>query len=277
MNITDIKGTVKLANGVEMPYFGLGVWRTNEGQEVIDAVKFALDAGYRHIDTAAIYGNEEGVGTAIADHTTDRKDVFITTKVWNADQGYDTAIKAFETSLEKLKTDYLDLYLIHWPVAGKYKETWRALETLYAEGRVKAIGVSNFLQHQLEDLMQSAKVTPMVDQLEFHPRLQQPALQQFAKQHNIQFEAWSPLMQGQIFDIPELKELAQKYAVSVAQLVLRWDLQKGIVTIPKSIQQKRIEDNAKVFGFEIAAADIALIDALDKGTRVGPDPANFNF
>ncbi|SHM72684.1 Aldo/keto reductase [Chitinophaga jiangningensis] len=277
MNITDIKGTVKLANGVQMPYFGLGVWRTNEGQEVIDAVKYALDAGYRHIDTAAIYGNEEGVGTAIADHATDRKDVFITTKVWNADQGYDTTIKAFETSLEKLKTDYLDLYLIHWPVAGKYKETWRALETLYAEGRVKAIGVSNFLQHQLEDLMQSAKVVPMVDQLEFHPRLQQPALQQFAKQHNIQFEAWSPLMQGQIFDIPELKELAQKYGVSVAQLVLRWDLQKGIVTIPKSIQQKRIEDNANVFGFNIAAEDIALIDALDKGTRVGPDPANFNF
>ncbi|NIG54362.1 aldo/keto reductase [Chitinophaga sp. Cy-1792] len=277
MKITDIKGTVQLANGVQMPYFGLGVWRTNEGQEVIDAVKYALNAGYRHIDTAAVYGNEEGVGTAIANHATDRKDIFITTKVWNADQGYDTTIKAFETSLSKLKTDYLDLYLIHWPVKGKYKETWRALETLYAEGRVKAIGVSNFLQHQLEDLMQGAKVIPMVDQLEFHPRLVQPSLLDFTRQHNIQYEAWSPLMQGGIFDIPELKELAQKYAVSVAQLVLRWDLQKGVVTIPKSIQQKRIADNANVFGFEISAEDIAAIDALDKGTRVGPDPDNFNF
>lgn len=277
MNITDINGTVQLSNGVQMPYFGLGVFKTKEGQEVIDSVTYALDAGYRHIDTAAIYGNEEGVGIAIEKNATGRKDIFLTTKVWNADQGYDNTLKAFDTSLKKLKTDYLDLYLIHWPVKGKYKETWRALEKLYADGRVKAIGVSNFLQHQLEDLFQSAKVIPMVDQLEFHPYLVQPSLLDFCKKNKVQFEAWSPLMQGKAFEVPLLKELAQKYKVSVAQLVLRWDLQKGVVTIPKSIRQDRVISNAQLFNFEISKEDIQQIDALDRGERVGPDPDNFNF
>ncbi|MCW3466779.1 aldo/keto reductase [Chitinophaga nivalis] len=277
MNITDIKGTVQLANGVQMPYFGLGVYKTNDGQEVIDSVRYALDAGYRHIDTAAIYKNEEGVGTAVANHAIDRKDIFLTSKVWNADQGYDSTLKAFETSVNKLQTDYLDLYLIHWPVKGKYKETWRALEQLYADGRVKAIGVSNFLQHHLEDLLPSVKVTPMVNQLEFHPRLVQQPLLDFCKKHGIQYEAWSPLMQGKIFDIPELQALAEKYGVTVAQLVLRWNLQKDVVTIPKSIQEKRIISNADVFNFSIEVADVAKIDALDRGERVGPDPDTFDF
>jgi diketogulonate reductase-like aldo/keto reductase len=277
MNITDINGTVQLANGVQMPYFGLGVFKTKEGQEVIDSVTYALDAGYRHIDTAAIYGNEEGVGIAIEKNATGRKDIFLTTKVWNADQGYDSTLKAFDTSLAKLKTDYLDLYLIHWPVKGKYKETWRALEKLYADGRVKAIGVSNFLQHQLEDLFQSANVIPMVDQLEFHPYLVQQPLLDFCKQHNVQYEAWSPLMQGKAFDVPLLKELAAKYQVSVAQLVLRWDLQKDVVTIPKSIRQDRVISNAQLFSFEISQEDVLKIDALDRGERVGPDPDNFDF
>lgn len=277
MNITDINGTVPLSNGVQMPYFGLGVFKTKEGQEVIDSVTYALDAGYRHIDTAAIYGNEEGVGIAIEKNATNRKDLFLTTKVWNADQGYDSTLKAFDTSLEKLKTDYLDLYLIHWPVRGKYKETWRALETLYADGRVKAIGVSNFLQHHLEDLFQSAKVMPMVDQLEFHPYLVQPSLLDFCQKNKVQFEAWSPLMQGKAFDVPLLKELAEKYKVSVAQLVLRWDLQKDVVTIPKSIRQDRVISNAQLFNFEISKEDVLKIDALDRGERVGPDPDNFDF
>lgn len=277
MNITDINGTVQLANGVQMPYFGLGVFKTKEGQEVIDAVTYALDAGYRHIDTAAIYGNEEGVGIAIEKNATNRKDIFLTTKVWNADQGYDSTLKAFDTSLEKLKTDYLDLYLIHWPVKGKYKETWRALETLYADGRVKAIGVSNFLQHHLEDLFQTATVIPMVDQLEFHPYLVQQPLLDFCQQHQVQYEAWSPLMQGKAFEVPLLKELAAKYKVSVAQLVLRWDLQKGVVTIPKSIRNERVISNAEIFNFNISEEDVQKIAALDRGERVGPDPDNFDF
>jgi len=277
MNITDINGTVQLANGVQMPYFGLGVFKTKEGQEVIDSVTYALDAGYRHIDTAAIYGNEEGVGIAIEKNATDRKDIFLTTKVWNADQGYDSTLKAFDTSLNKLKTDYLDLYLIHWPVKGKYKETWRALETLYADGRIKAIGVSNFLQHQLEDLFQTAKIIPMVDQLEFHPYLVQQPLLDFCAQHQVQYEAWSPLMQGKAFEVPLLKELAAKYNVSVAQLVLRWDLQKGVVTIPKSIRNERVIANAEIFHFHISEEDVQKISALDRGERVGPDPDNFNF
>ena len=277
MKITDINGTVTLANGVEMPYFGLGVFKTKEGQEVIDSVTYALDAGYRHIDTAAIYKNEDGVGIAIENNKTDRKDIFLTSKVWNSDQGYDSTFKAFDESLKKLKTDYLDLYLIHWPVKGKYKDTWKALEKLYADGRIKAIGVSNFLQHQLEDLLQSVNVVPMVNQLEFHPYLVQQPLLDFCKQHNIQYEAWSPLMQGKIFDIPLLKELADKYKVTVAQLVLRWDLQKGVVTIPKSIKQDRVIANAEIFNFEISEEDIKQIEGLDRGERVGPDPDTFNF
>ncbi|NLR58423.1 aldo/keto reductase [Chitinophaga polysaccharea] len=277
MDITNLNGTVGLSNGVEMPYLGLGVFKTKEGKEVVDAVTYALDAGYRHIDTAAIYGNEEGVGAAIAQHVVDRKDIFLTTKVWNSDQGYDSTLKAFDASLGRLKTDYLDLYLVHWPVKGKYKETWRALEQLYAEGRVKAIGVSNFLQHHLEDLFQTAKVRPMVNQLEFHPYLVQQRLLDFCRQHQIQFEAWSPLMQGKAFEVPLLQELAVKYDVSVAQLILRWDLQKGVVTIPKSVRRDRIISNADLFNFSISEEDVQKIAALDRGQRVGPDPDNFNF
>ncbi|NLU90951.1 aldo/keto reductase [Chitinophaga sp. Ak27] len=277
MDITNLNGTVGLSNGVEMPYLGLGVFKTKEGKEVVDAVTYALDAGYRHIDTAAIYGNEEGVGAAIAQHVVNRKDIFLTTKVWNSDQGYDSTLKAFDASLGRLKTDYLDLYLVHWPVKGKYKETWRALEQLYAEGRVKAIGVSNFLQHHLEDLFQTAKVRPMVNQLEFHPYLVQQRLLDFCQQHQIQFEAWSPLMQGKAFEVPLLQELAVKYDVSVAQLILRWDLQKGVVTIPKSVRRDRIISNADLFNFSISEEDVQKIAALDRGQRVGPDPDNFNF
>lgn len=277
MDITNLNGTVRLSNGVEMPYLGLGVFKTKEGKEVVDAVTYALDAGYRHIDTAAVYGNEEGVGEAIAQHAVDRKDIFLTTKVWNADQGYDSTLKAFDASLGRLKTDYLDLYLVHWPVKGKYKETWRALEQLYADGRIKAIGVSNFLQHHLEDLFQTAKVMPMVNQLEFHPYLVQQRLLDFCQQHQIQFEAWSPLMQGKAFEVPLLQELAVKYNVSVAQLILRWDLQKGVVTIPKSVRRDRVISNADLFNFSISEEDVQKISALDRGQRVGPDPDNFNF
>lgn len=277
MKLTDKQGTVRLSNGVEMPYLGLGVFKSRDGQEVIDAVTYALEAGYRHIDTAAIYNNEAGVGQAIRQHQLPRNEVFVTSKVWNSDQGYDSTIKAFNASMERLGLDYLDLYLVHWPVKGKYKETYRALETLYEEGKVRAIGVSNFLAHHIDDLLETAKVRPMVNQLEYHPRLTQPELIQKCLDLNIRPEAWSPLMQGEVFDIHELQKLANKYDKNIAQLVLRWNLQHGIITIPKSVNRKRIESNALLFDFEISAEDMRLIDGLNRNERIGADPDNFNF
>ncbi len=275
--ITDIQGSFTLHNGVEMPYFGLGVYLSKDGQEVINAVKWALDTGYRHIDTASIYENEAGVGAGIRASDVPREDIFLVSKVWNTDQGYDTTLKAFETSLEQLGTDYLDLYLVHWPVAGKYKETWKALEYLYAEKRVRAIGVSNFMQHHLEDLLDGANVVPMVNQMEFHPYLVQQSLIDFCKANQIQYEAWSPMMQGHIFKDPSFQELADKYQKTIAQVVLRWDLQKGVVTIPKSTKKERIKANADLFDFELSPEDMRYLDAMDQGKRFGPDPDNFDF
>lgn len=271
MRITDLNGTVELANGTRMPYLGLGVFQT-PNNEIKNAVHAALDFGYRHIDTAAFYENEDGLGEAIKSHSISRKELFITSKVWNTDQGYDETIRAFGESLKKLQTDYLDLYLVHWPIKGKYTDTWRALETLYEEGRIRAIGVSNFLQHHLEDVMASGKIVPMVNQMEFHPHLVQQDLIDFCKKHNIQYEAWSPLMQGGIFEIDLLKDLAEKYSKRIAQIVLRWDLQKGVVTIPKSVKKNRIEENASIFDFEISEEDMKKIDALDCNGRIGPHP-----
>jgi diketogulonate reductase-like aldo/keto reductase len=273
MKISNLKGTVELSNGIHMPYFGLGVFQTPNDQ-ITKAVHAALDYGYRHIDTAAFYENEDGLGKAIKNHSVPRNEIFITSKVWNSDQGYDSTIDAFNKSIDKLKTNYLDLYLIHWPVKEIYKETWKALEDLYEEGRVKAIGVSNFLQHHLEDLMKTAKVMPMVNQVEFHPHLIQQDLLNFCKQNNIRYEAWSPLMQGKIFEIDLFKELSEKYKKTIAQIVLRWDLQKGVITIPKSTKKERIEENADIFDFEISEEDMARIDALDCNGRIGPHPDN---
>jgi len=275
--ITDIQGTFTLHNGVEMPYLGLGVYLSKDGQEVINAVKWALDAGYRHIDTASIYGNEEGVGLGVQASGIPREDIFLVSKVWNSDQAYDSTLSAFDASLERLGMDYLDLYLIHWPVGGKYKDTWRALERLYAEKRIRAIGVSNFMQHHLEDLLNEAEVVPMVNQMEFHPYLVQQSLINFCQTKGIQYEAWSPMMQGNIFKDRVFQQLAGKYNKSVAQIVLRYDLQKGVITIPKSSNKERIHSNADLFDFEISQADMDYLDGLDKGQRFGPDPDNFDF
>jgi len=277
MTLSDIKGTVTLNNGLEMPYLGLGVFKVQDGSEVINAIHYALDAGYRHIDTAALYGNEEGVGRAIKEYDISRDQVFVTSKVWNSEQGYESTLKAFDKSMERLGFEYLDLYLVHWPVAGKYKDTWRALEKIYQEGRVKAIGTSNFLQHHIVDLVQLANIKPMVNQVEFHPRLVQQDLIDFCKKNAIQFEAWSPFRMGEIFKVKELEAIAQRYNKTVAQLIIRWDLQKGVVTIPKSVRKERIISNADVFDFEISQEDMALIDALDRHDRIGSDPDNFNF
>ncbi|WP_154365954.1 aldo/keto reductase [Maribacter luteus] len=275
--ITDLKGTFELHNGVKMPYFGLGVYLSEDGNEVINAVKWAIEAGYRHIDTAAIYNNEKGVGEGIRQSGINREELFVVSKVWNADQGYDNTLKAFDESLERLQLDYLDLYLIHWPVKGKYKETWRALEYLYQEGKVRAIGVSNFLKHHLEDILDSAEIVPMVNQMEFHPYLVQQGLLDYCNENQIQYEAWSPMMQGKIFELDAIKDMAKKYGKSPAHVVLRWDLQKGVVTIPKSVKKERIINNADIFDFELSKEDMAYLDGLEKGHRFGPDPDTFDF
>ena len=275
--ITDLQGSFELHNGVQMPYFGLGVYLSKDGSEVINAVKEALNHGYRHIDTAAIYNNEEGLGKGVQESNVDRKDIFLVSKVWNTDQGYDATLKAFDASLERLGTDYLDLYLIHWPKGELSKETWKALEKLYKEKRVRAIGVSNFLQPHLEDWLTSAEIGPMVNQMEFHPYLVQQDLIDFCKSKEIQYEAWSPLMQGNIFDLDIMKNLASKYNKTIAQVVLRWDLQKGVVTIPKSSKKERIIANSDLFDFELSEEDVQLLDGLDNGKRFGPDPDNFDF
>ena len=275
--ITNINGTWPLANGVEIPYLGLGVWQSEDGKEVIEAVKAALSLGYRHIDTAAAYKNEEGVGRAISESEVPRSEIFVTSKLWNDDQGYDSTLKAFDKSMKKLGLETLDLYLIHWPVEGKYKDTWRAFEKLYADGHIKAIGVSNFLKPQLDDLLKDAEVVPMVNQLEFHPWLVQQDLQDYCASKNIQYEGWSPLMQGKLFTQDIVNGIAEKYNKTPAHIVLRWDLQKGVVTIPKSVKKEHIESNAQLFDFELTAEDMQKIDGLDKDERIGPDPANFDF
>ncbi|MFQ6386465.1 aldo/keto reductase [Priestia aryabhattai] len=277
----NLQDTVTLHNGVKMPGFGLGVFKVEEGPELVKAIKVAIKHGYRSIDTAAIYGNEEGVGQGIREGLKEagisRENVFVTSKVWNADLGYDATIAAYETSLKKLGLDYLDLYLIHWPVEGKYKEAWRALETLYKEGKVKAIGVSNFQVHHLKDLMEDAEIKPVINQVEYHPRLTQKELQAFCEKHHIQLEAWSPLMQGALLDNEVLTEIANKHNKSVAQVILRWDVQNGIITIPKSTKEHRIVENASIFDFELTKEEMERIDELNQNHRVGPDPDNFDF
>jgi diketogulonate reductase-like aldo/keto reductase len=261
-----------------MPWLGLGVWKVTEGGEVERAVRTAIEAGYRSIDTAAAYGNEEGVGKAVRESGVPRGELFVTTKVWNADQGYDSALAAHESSLQKLGMDYVDLYLIHWPVKGKYKEAWKALEKLYKDGRVRAIGVSNFHEHHLDDLLQDAEIKPMVNQVEYHPRLSQRSLLNYCRDRGIQLEAWSPLMQGkELLDHELMKELAAKHRKRPAQIILRWDVQNGVVTIPKSVTPERIRENADIFDFELSADDMRRIDELNENRRVGPDPDNFNF
>ncbi|MBV7505258.1 aldo/keto reductase [Bacillus sp. sid0103] len=275
--MNNLQSTTTLNNGVKMPWFGLGVFKVEEGPELVNAVKTAIQHGYRSIDTAAIYENEEGVGQGIRESGIAREDLFVTSKVWNADLGYQSTLAAYQTSLNKLGLEYLDLYLIHWPVEGKYKEAWRALETLYKEGRVRAIGVSNFQTHHLEELMKDAEIKPMVNQVEYHPRLTQKEVQAFCSEHGIQMEAWSPLMQGQLLDNEVLVEIAAKYNKSVAQIILRWDLQNGVSTIPKSTKEHRIIANSQVFDFELTQQDMHQIDQLNQNHRVGPDPDNFDF
>ncbi len=274
---TSIRDCTTLNNGVKMPWLGLGVYKSAPGQEVETAVRIAIENGYRSVDTAKFYDNEEGVGKAIRDSGVKREDIFVTTKVWNTDQGYERTLQAFEASRKRLGMDYVDLYLIHWPGTRLYKETWKALEKLYKDGYVRAIGVCNFKIHHLENLLQDCEFVPMVNQVEFHPRLTQADLLAYCKQHNIQMEAWAPLMRGRLMNDPTVNRIAKAHGKTPAQVLLRWDLDHGVVTIPKSVREERIKENSDIFDFSLTAEEIAALDALNADERTGPDPDTFDF
>ncbi|RDU22354.1 aldo/keto reductase [Anaerosacchariphilus polymeriproducens] len=269
-----------LNNGVEIPCLGLGTWKV-PFEQVVPAVKEAIKIGYRHIDTATSYGNEAGVGQAIQECGVPREQLFITSKLWNPHQGYESTHEAFQRTLNELGLDYLDLYLIHWPIGKEFPKeqwkelnqaTWKAFEELYEAGKIRAIGVSNFLPHHLENLMESAKIQPMVDQLEIHPGMLQENAVSYAKEKNMLVEAWSPLSTGKLFELKELKDLASKYNRTVAQVCLRWNLQKGHLPIPKTVTPSRMIENSKIFEFSISPEDMKLIDELTDCGWSGFDP-----
>lgn len=270
---------ITLNNGLKMPQLGFGVWQV-PNEEATTAVEKAIEVGYRSIDTAKIYENEQGVGKAIANSNVPREELFITTKVWNTDQGYENTLRAYEESLEKLGLTYVDLYLIHWPTPeyDQYVETYQALEKLYKDGRVRAIGVCNFNVEHLERIIAECEVVPVVNQVECHPYLQQSELKDFCDQHHIYLEAWSPLMQGgKVLQDPVITKIAEKYQRTPAQVVLRWHLQSNHIVIPKSVTPSRMEQNFAVFDFELTPEDMKAIKALDRYERTGPEPNEMNM
>jgi methylglyoxal/glyoxal reductase len=273
----DLTSTVELGNGVAMPWVGLGVFKSPPGRETEQAVRWALEIGYRHVDTAAYYQNEKDVSRALKASGVPREQVFITTKVWNTDQGYEQTLKAFDLSRRNLELDVVDLYLVHWPVRGRFTDTWKALEKLLADGKVRAIGVSNFLVHHLEELGKSCSVPPVVNQVEFHPFLVQKDLLDYDAKSGIRHQAWSPLTRGRRLDDPVIMEVARKHGRTPAQVVLRWDLQLGVVTIPKSVHRERILENSRVFDFQLDADDMDRLTGLDAAARIGPNPDTITF
>ncbi len=269
---------ITLNNGLKMPQLGFGVWQVSD-EQATPAVKKALEVGYRSIDTAMIYGNEKGVGRAIKESNVPREELFITTKVWNADHGYENTLKAFNASLERLGLDYIDLYLIHWPTPkyDQYVDTYKAMEKIYKDGRSKAIGVCNFDIEHLERLLNECEVVPVVNQVERHPYFQQRELQDFCEKHHIIIEAYSPLMNGKdVLNDSVVKEIAKAHGKTAAQVILRWHLQTGVITIPKSVTPSRIEENFDVFDFELTAEDMEKMTALDRNLRIGAVPSEFN-
>jgi 2,5-diketo-D-gluconate reductase A len=265
--------SVVLSDGARIPQLGLGVYKVAD-DEARTVVATALELGYRHVDTASFYGNEVGVGQALRASDVPRDDVFVTTKVWNTEQGYDETLRAFDASLDRLGTDHVELYLIHWPAPtqDKYVDTWRALERIAEEGRARSIGVSNFQVHHLERLLGETSVVPVIDQVEAHPWLQQHELREFCAARGIAVEAWSPLARGRVLDDAAIGRIAAKHGVEPAQAVIRWHLQQGLVVIPKTVNARRLASNLDVFGFELDEDDLAAIAALDSGERSGSHP-----
>lgn len=262
----------ELANGVEMPQLGLGVYKMTDSQQTVEAITYAIETGYRAIDTAAIYNNERETGEAVRHSSVPREKLFITSKVWNTDQGYDETLRAFETSLEKLGFDYLDLYLTHWPVPEKYAETYKAIERLYDEKLIRATGVSNHHAHHLEKILVKANVAPMVNQIELHPRLTQESLRDFCKDNGIAVTSWSPIARGQLLVEPTLLQIGEKYGKTPAQVIIRWHLQNDLIVIPKSVTPERIKENSEVADFELSFSDMESVNALNRNERTGTDP-----
>lgn len=272
-----LKTVKKLANGIEMPMLGLGVYKMTDREETLRAIEHALKVGYRAVDTASLYYNEEEVGEVVRACGIPREELFITTKVWNSDQGYDETLRAFEVSLKKLNMDYVDLYLTHWPVAEKFVDTYRAIERLYEEKLIRVPGVSNHHEHHLEKLFAVANVKPMVNQVELHPYLTQEPLRAFCEAHEIAVTAWSPLGRGNVLQDSTLQQLANELNVSPAQIILRWHYQNGVIAIPKSVTLSRVEENSRIEHFELAPEQMKQIDALNQNKRYGKDPDNFHF
>lgn len=275
-------GTVTLNNGLKMPLVGYGVFRVPEGEDLAEAVKTAIAKGYRSIDTAQVYRNEESVGrgirAAIEEGLVTREELFITSKVWNDGLSYEETLAAYDSSLEKIGLDYLDLYLVHWPgIDTNYLDVYKALEKIYQGGRVRSIGVSNFHVHHLEYLLKEATVVPVINQIEFHPHLTQEEVRAYCTDKGIQVEAWSPLMNGALLEEALIQELASKYGKTPAQIVLRYDVQHNVVTIPKTMTETRMIENLDIFDFALTDDEMTQLDALNDGLRCGPDPEKFNF
>jgi len=277
MKIDSLSSSAILNNGVTMPWLGLGTYLTPPGSIAEQSCKWALEAGYRHIDTAAFYKNEENIGRSVRESGIPRQDVFVTTKCWNDDMRALTVAEALDRSLKLLGMDHVDLYLLHWPVKGKYVECWQIMEKIYKQGKARAIGVSNFFIHHIEDVLKIASVVPAVNQVEWHPLARQQPLVDFCQNKGIIFEAWAPLIQGKVGEIPEIVAIAKAHKKSPAQVAIRWGLQHDVVMIPKSVKKERILENADVFDFQLTPDEMRRIDALDKNQRVGPNPDKFNF